>query len=1223
MTKKKKEKKVEGEHASTVRVAKGALSNDNDLCFRVREIGIVGTFKRGDGENKRSDGGPFSVLQTIESLRRAHGSYLWKYVAAEITYSSPRPRLLLVSGASRWTLMRWWDSVVCARPEYDEAKEDVCEQPSDRRRLRVLNSNLDLLVGTVDGKLSTVERLVRSVLFQVLSGLVEIRERCGCAHGYLLSESILLDPSSPIGHPNAIPRLRLEGFGVHLLAKASPLGLTEDIDLVAPEYVVAHDTTGRTCAGDMWSCGAIACKLLGYRSSGSTASGHTKSKRALTTCVRRYCAALKRVVQRRRKSSLDRRAENADDARSNEVADSMSPSMAALWLDEDLRRAISPKLTGIITNMLRVHEDARSSASEVLNEDYFSRAASEFSDVDVGESEIVVDTSESKELLVDPVRTPVAQIKMKSPARTVLRSKSSRAIETQKETPGATRTVVAASAEDESGDIERASATPGRHLRYTALEDVSGCARFLAAVRGDPLALFCHSELGADSGAAAAWDAIYDLWLEHRETRGRKSEASRERIVGSSNSDRGRKLWRRFEDPSRSLLESADTPMNFASDASFANRPWTISLARFRQRCFDIVADQRRKVVSRRNARCDSIQKTDESARLSSALKLIASVRRALAALPWSRPRVIAACGGAVASEGRVQSQRQVVVPPSLRAQVWAALLGVTSVDPSMTDGSSASLSYASSRMYYASLVERARSIVAIDSSASAYCDSLRTVARQVGKDTRRCHQYIYRAQSPSMRLAVTRIIQAWIVDDLPDRRGYWQGLSSVCMTFLLLYNMDEPTAFSTFSAFVSRYLLNHDRISSDRTSSNDDKATSVEQEISNTKSGGSHRTPVRSAGGRDEDGDVDVEKVASRGSRNMWWAVQDRTLKRQLRSVAQIVGFHDAELGARLEIVGLQPDMFGLRWLLSTFAHVLPFRSLLLLWDAILVREDPSFVLFVTAAFLLVRRGRYVGSDARSGTQPSLSTLMRQLTSMAGPKLTLVRRTLRIANRLVVSTPALDQRRRRQSNEAEETMSENPPPSCWTSPLRPTFESATRSGVSVAVFVGRSEPLSVGFDRAFSRSKDIELFRMSLESNEMQRCDTLRSSTHSDVDARKSAAREALKVQMKLEHLAEYLCDQQNACLRSATRSENGARVTPIVALVPVVGGADAKRDAKIAIEREHVDGAQVSACALSLGRWLIRAGVNCVVVTDGVETLASQCPMPDVPSAALVAMT
>jgi serine/threonine protein kinase len=597
-----------------------------------------------------------NLMDTVRVLRRARGSCIWKYVAAETDGKFS----YVISGSSRFELIPWWDRVVCGAMKVEEERDSV-----ERRRLAVLNSNLDVLVGRVSGKISKIERHVRSIVRQIYVGLEEIRSQCGCAHGNLLPSNIVLEPHDEM---NEIVRLRLQDFGFDPEIESSTL------EFYPPEIVLKKNKES-SYSHDIWSCGVLVLTLLGSR-----LLKRTKTCKNMEI-VRSYCTSLNHACS----SSSSSSSSNKE-----------NPSLADVWLDEDLRRAITPALCEFVTTSLYVRTVSRNAT-------------------------LPLETKQHKKQDIKP-----AQFPLKSPApplATPLKTKKSDIVDMTthvEETP-----LIRVTTPTKKSPVSRSppsttttTSTTNTTLRCEKLENEKSCLR--ATLEGNVLAPFLPIDM-----QCASWQELYSLF--------------RDKI-----------------------------PRGFEGGMSRGKNKTYISLA---------------------STWDNLLQLNDDSN---------SKVRRALAALPWSRPILCTACGGSLCSTKKkdstfllyasIKSLRPVHVPYSLRRRVWCAFLDVESDEDTVS-------TFSMMRNRYANLLCRA-SQLGID------CEE------QVTKDVNRCHQYIYLTQTPTMRAAVTRLVKAWIVEGRLGTRGYYQGLSSVCVVFLVLFEMDEAFAFACLRTFLERHLL-------------------------------------------------------------------------------------------------------------------------------------------------------------------------------------------------------------------------------------------------------------------------------------------------------------------------------------------------------------------------------------------------------------------------------
>eukprot|EP01117_Protostelium_nocturnum_P008374 TRINITY_DN2991_c0_g1_i1.p1 TRINITY_DN2991_c0_g1~~TRINITY_DN2991_c0_g1_i1.p1 ORF type:complete len:983 (-),score=137.22 TRINITY_DN2991_c0_g1_i1:79-3027(-) len=120
--------------------------------------------------------------------------------------------------------------------------------------------------------------------------------------------------------------------------------------------------------------------------------------------------------------------------------------------------------------------------------------------------------------------------------------------------------------------------------------------------------------------------------------------------------------------------------------------------------------------------------------------------------------------------------EARVDIPPIVRGDVWAAILGV----PKDTETVFNSYDYIS------------------DGPAD----------KQIDLDIPRCHQYNKIISTPHSRKGLKTILKCWVA----KHRGhlvYWQGLDSVLAPFLLLHFDNWSKAFCCMDLFVEKYLHN------------------------------------------------------------------------------------------------------------------------------------------------------------------------------------------------------------------------------------------------------------------------------------------------------------------------------------------------------------------------------------------------------------------------------
>ncbi|KAK9766839.1 hypothetical protein K7432_003771 [Basidiobolus ranarum] len=127
------------------------------------------------------------------------------------------------------------------------------------------------------------------------------------------------------------------------------------------------------------------------------------------------------------------------------------------------------------------------------------------------------------------------------------------------------------------------------------------------------------------------------------------------------------------------------------------------------------------------------------------------------------------------ASRDEIIHHAKLDIPPILRGQIWASILGIVGNPEAVYDS--------------------------FDKESETDTD------RQVYLDVPRCHQYNSLLASSVGHEKLKRILKCWTVAN--GKLVYWQGLDSLCAPFLTLNFSDEPLAFSCLQAFIPRFLKN------------------------------------------------------------------------------------------------------------------------------------------------------------------------------------------------------------------------------------------------------------------------------------------------------------------------------------------------------------------------------------------------------------------------------
>eukprot|EP01122_Echinamoeba_exundans_P012881 TRINITY_DN550_c0_g5_i2.p1 TRINITY_DN550_c0_g5~~TRINITY_DN550_c0_g5_i2.p1 ORF type:complete len:946 (-),score=79.65 TRINITY_DN550_c0_g5_i2:24-2861(-) len=128
-------------------------------------------------------------------------------------------------------------------------------------------------------------------------------------------------------------------------------------------------------------------------------------------------------------------------------------------------------------------------------------------------------------------------------------------------------------------------------------------------------------------------------------------------------------------------------------------------------------------------------------------------------------------------SRSRILKEAQEDIPPSLRPQLWAAVLGVPTP------------------------IECKKLYDAIDKETEGPAD------RQIELDIPRCHQYHELLSSPLGHRRFKNILKAWVANN--PSLSYWQGIDSLLAPYLSLNFDDEATAFACLQATIEKYSRN------------------------------------------------------------------------------------------------------------------------------------------------------------------------------------------------------------------------------------------------------------------------------------------------------------------------------------------------------------------------------------------------------------------------------
>ena len=212
---------------------------------------------------------------------------------------------------------------------------------------------------------------------------------------------------------------------------------------------------------------------------------------------------------------------------------------------------------------------------------------------------------------------------------------------------------------------------------------------------------------------------------------------------------------------------------------------------------------------------------------------------------------------------------------------------------------------------------------------------------------------------------------------------------------------------------------------------------------------------------------------------------------------------------------------------------------------------------------------------------ESALSTMMHQLSNLTGPKLTMIRRALDVADELWASTPmaclTVSETDLTQDEVKETTQR------VWTEPLCIPINIALEIEKSVLLCVGPSTCLETFSKTYESVTIEAEMFRLCLNSNDLCETDHIKMAKMEDEEEEDAKER----FNRKIQSLVQFLRAHQDRW-----SSNDIADVPPLVTLIPMVSGLDEERIVDAAVRTEK-------SCS-DLAQCLIRQGINNVLITD-----------------------
>ena len=159
---------------------------------------------------------------------------------------------------------------------------------------------------------------------------------------------------------------------------------------------------------------------------------------------------------------------------------------------------------------------------------------------------------------------------------------------------------------------------------------------------------------------------------------------------------------------------------------------------------------------------------------------------------------------------------------------------------------------------------------------------------RQIAVDIPRCHQYNADLSSVDGHAKLARILKAWLRRN--QNITYWQGADSVAAALLAASFDDELLVLSSLHQLTQHYIP--------------------------------HFFVVAGVG----------------------------TMDQRLVTFTHLLRYHDPLLATHLEAIDCRPDLFGISWFLTLFAHVLPLRKVFIVWDQLFLSGNPNWICCLAA---------------------------------------------------------------------------------------------------------------------------------------------------------------------------------------------------------------------------------------------------------------------------------
>lgn len=174
---------------------------------------------------------------------------------------------------------------------------------------------------------------------------------------------------------------------------------------------------------------------------------------------------------------------------------------------------------------------------------------------------------------------------------------------------------------------------------------------------------------------------------------------------------------------------------------------------------------------------------------------------------------------------------------------------------------------------------------------------------RQISVDVPRCHQYCSQLASKEGHTKLNRILKAWVIYHEDKNLVYWQGIDSLTAPFLTLNFHYEARVFGMLIKMVNLYLT------------------------------------------------------------DLYVKDNSIAMDYKLTLFIKLLTYHEPLISKHMKDTGYYPELFGIPWFLTLYAHVLSIEKLYKLWDALLL-GSPHLISYFGLSIMKRMKKQLLESD-------------------------------------------------------------------------------------------------------------------------------------------------------------------------------------------------------------------------------------------------------------------